>query len=200
MRREFISFLERARHDEHREIVSLCPLNRGVSAVYYDEEDGSLYRSPQLALAVYDTVQTDRKNAEETDRTKGGIGFIDSIEAGEEFADDGYGGFLGYEYDGKEGDWSGAIEAYKMKRELDRRAAIIRSIPRNLKDKTTAHLLYEAQGRIDDGVLTIRSRHELILDKLSEGDKLETIRGTAEAIAGRLLTIKLEVDKRDAAR
>jgi len=188
----FIAFKEQTRYEE-REIVSLCPLNMKISAVYC-HDDGSISRSPQLAMALYDTIVRDRIGGEEIDREKGGIGFIDSIE--EPFADDdGCSNFLGYEY-GEERNWSEEIEQHKRIRAMERRTAIIRSIPMNLKDRKAVELLQFAQGSMDNGVLTIRSKQQRVLDYLA--DKVDVIREAAEGIVGAPATITLLLDERKA--
>ena len=193
MKRGFIAFRTRDRYEE-REITSLCPLNQKVSAVFL-EDHGTLFRSPQLALALYDIVTREDVGRDEVERSKGNVGFIDSVEPGGEFADEDCSNFLGYEH-GAERDWSGEIERHKRMREAEQRVALIRSIPANLKDRRTVDLLNDAQGCLEDGVLTIRSKQQRVLDYIA--DKVDVIRETAEDVIGGPVTINLQLDKRKA--
>jgi hypothetical protein len=97
---------------ETREIVSLSPLAVKVSAVFLGE-DCRIIRSPQLALALFDLIERDASTDEELHREKGRIGFVDSVDPGEEFADS-VENFLGYEI-GEERDWSTEIASKSFK-------------------------------------------------------------------------------------
>lgn len=204
VKKEFCSFSIRSQGSTRRVIVSLCPLNTRVESVgCSDGEPPEIYRTPQLAIAVYDEIWMDA-GGNERERERG-IGFIESIEGGEEFADyPDSSWFLGYEFDGKGGDWTKRIEYLKRRRAEEEESRLIRAIPRYLeremKEGLTSSFLHSAKGCYNDGVLTIRCEHKIHLTQLSQEKHLEAIQKAAEHVYGTPVKVELElVQKRQSA-
>lgn len=192
MRRDFIHFKGRDSY-ETREIRSLCPLNMKVTAVFFDSDDNTLFRSPQLALAVYDTVSKSFGSHKELERERGGVGFINSVEGGDEFADVDCCNFLGFEYGDEQHDWTDAIKSLKVRRAGEERTAVIRSIQSNLENRGTGQLLDEARGCLDNGELIVQSKSQNTLDWLSKPEHIAEITKATKKVTGEDVTVKLEL-------
>lgn len=184
---------------QRRDIVSLCPLNVRVDAVFYNDhdegEEPTLDRIPQLAIALYDDIQLQIRADEEIGRDRE-VGYLNSAEPGQEFADEEESevgcDFLGYEYGGKERDWTEQIEDLKQRRALRREEALIRSVLINLKHKEAPWLLQNMRGAFKDGVLTIRGDQNHSPVDLYRNGGLEAIQQSAEHVFGMSVTIQLE--------
>jgi len=93
--------------------ISICPLNRRVDAVYYDEPN--LCRSPVLGIGIVRKQQVSRSGIA-FGRAEQFLSYILPEEDYLVFSDENTAfNFIGYEFDGVQRDWSEAIERYKKK-------------------------------------------------------------------------------------
>ena len=97
------------------EIVALCPLNVRVDAVFCCN-DGSIFRSRQVALALCDEVLRDRGTGREVPDQERGHGIVKYVDCDmgdchTPFPDE-VDSFLGYEFDGVEKDWTENIAKF----------------------------------------------------------------------------------------
>lgn len=102
------------------EVTQLTHVNKEINAVYH-YEDGSLERIPVFAMAVYDrvTCSSEEEEGREIRREKGRIRLLTLTDFIEGWLDlDEIEGFLGYELDGEERDWTKRIEEVKQRKEI----------------------------------------------------------------------------------
>ena len=97
------------------EPISLCPLNRRVDAVYYDEPE--LFRNPVLALAIVEEQCVSCQSWSVLERHGRLITYVEPEDS--DYLTSGCGriadNFLGYEFDGVQRDWTQEIEVYKQR-------------------------------------------------------------------------------------